>query len=289
MKPWISYLTAALKHTALGALIATLAGCQNMMTVRVELLKPANEKAAQPADAQASVNTAQHYASEVAETQAGISQMRSRVDEALSGLEKAGYSREVIEKGPQFTSIVRLRDALAGFQAAIAPHVGRLSSGTNGLTPITMNDLRELRALQLRLSGTLRLYVDPLERLLAHLSDFTDAGAKQVTVTVQRLLQDVRSQHASLGFGGFRVVGAYRINAADPIYRDVTDSGKYRPSGVFSSASAAVNGDSTVVFVQESPTQIRFFEMDNDPEQLIRNVLYLTDKVLQAVVKYAGF
>ena len=89
------------------------------------------------------------------------------------------------------------------------------------------------------------------------------------------------------GFGGFRVVGIHRINPADPANRLVVDSAHFKPSGVFSSATAKASGDSTIVFVQETPTYIRFFELDNDPTVLIRNVLYITDKVLQAAVKYA--
>jgi hypothetical protein len=41
------------------------------------------------------------------------------------------------------------------------------------------------------------------------------------------------------------------------------------------------------VFVQENPTQLRVFEIDNDPTQLVQNVANITDKALEAAIKYA--
>lgn len=88
----------------------------------------------------------------------------------------------------------------------------------------------------------------------------------------------------SAGFGGFTVSGVHKISPGDPMYACVLKA--KRIGEPFTLVSGGVSGDSTIIFVQESPTQMRVFSVDMDPRQLIQNVIYITDKVLQAATKY---
>ncbi|UCE61344.1 MAG: hypothetical protein JSU63_06265 [Phycisphaerales bacterium] len=88
------------------------------------------------------------------------------------------------------------------------------------------------------------------------------------------------------GFGGFSGVAVHQIDASDRKYAHVL---KAKPTGKpFTLVDSKAAGDSTIVFVQESPTQIRAYSVDMDPTQLAHNVIYITDKALQAAAKFAG-
>jgi len=88
-----------------------------------------------------------------------------------------------------------------------------------------------------------------------------------------------------LSGGGFLAGGVHRIDPGDPQYARVL---RGRPVGEpFTHAVAQISGDSTIMFVQESPTQVRIYRVDMDPRRLIQNVIYITDKVSQAAVRYS--
>lgn len=93
------------------------------------------------------------------------------------------------------------------------------------------------------------------------------------------------AQSAS-GFGGFASVGTHTISPSDPMYHKVLNArSKGRP---FTTAHAGVSGDSTVIFVQESPTQVRVYSVDMDPTQLVQNIMLISDKALQAGIQLAS-
>lgn len=87
------------------------------------------------------------------------------------------------------------------------------------------------------------------------------------------------------GFGGFTTPGVYKISPGDKNFDKVL-SGKPVGEPITQVLSEA-SGDSTIIFVQEVPAQLRVFSIDLDPSMLIQNVLYITNKALQAAAKYA--
>lgn len=88
------------------------------------------------------------------------------------------------------------------------------------------------------------------------------------------------------GFGGFQQAGVYRINPGDPHYDAVL---KAKAIGSpLTAVSVAATGDSGFMIVQESPGQMRLYELTNDPIALTRNVSFIIDKVLQAAVKFSA-
>jgi len=63
---------------------------------------------------------------------------------------------------------------------------------------------------------------------------------------------------------------------------------KARPIGKpFTLVKASAIGDSTIIFVQESPVQMRAYSIDMDPTQLVKNVIDIMDKALQFAASFA--
>lgn len=91
------------------------------------------------------------------------------------------------------------------------------------------------------------------------------------------------AQLSSKGFGGFQSGQVYELSHSDPAYEEVLKS---EPDGrPVTLAKAYVTGDSTIIFVQETPTYVRVFSTDMDNEKLAQNVLLIMDKALQAAVR----
>jgi hypothetical protein len=278
------------KSGLLLACLVLMTGCQNAVTVRVELLTPKTAVARASAECAVSQATAQRYVREVVLTNAAINAVQNRLSEASDALVLMNYPKSA--QSAQFPVLANLEKELDSFHNALQQHVDRATNLP--AEPVSAADLQQLRSVQSRLAGLLALKTEPLARLETRLRENVPEKGKEkdkqaADAAIQSLVATVRAQADVVGFGGFRIVGVHRMNPADPIYQQVVNPKEYQASGVYSEAAAAANGDSTVVFVQEVPTYIRFFELDNDPTQLIRNVLYLMDKVLQAAVKYAAF
>lgn len=272
------------------ACLALSAGCQNALTVRVELLTPRSRVAQATAESVVSQAAVQRYVREVVLTNAALAAVQNRLNEASDALARWNYPKS--DQPTQFPVLTALEKELDSYRDALQQHAERAKSPP--AEPVSAADLQQLRSLQTRLAGLLALNTEPLDRLEARLKgnlpeQGKDKERQAAAAAIQALAQTVRAQADVVGFGGFRIVGVHRMNPGDPIYRQIVNPKEYQPSGVYSEATAAANGDSTIVFVQEVPTYIRFFELDNDPTQLIRNVLFLMDKVLQAAVKYAAF
>jgi len=86
-------------------------------------------------------------------------------------------------------------------------------------------------------------------------------------------------------FGGMRVMGVFIIDPADPAYATVL-----KPTTrwhEFARASSTTAGDSNIIIVFDDPVRPRTFQLQNDPSQLIRNVVGVIDMAVQAVAKYA--
>ncbi|MEM1353741.1 MAG: hypothetical protein AAGC44_07065 [Planctomycetota bacterium] len=85
-------------------------------------------------------------------------------------------------------------------------------------------------------------------------------------------------------FGGFSNTAIHTISPGDPMYDRVLRADPL-PNAITRVRSHAY-GDSTIMFVQESPTQMRVFSVDVDGTQLAQNIMLITDKALQAAVNY---
>ena len=88
------------------------------------------------------------------------------------------------------------------------------------------------------------------------------------------------------GFGGFRQAGIYVINPGDPAF-DAVLRAEPAPNPL-TSVRVRATGDSGIMVGQESPGQMRPYQLTNDPLSLMRNVGFILDKVLQAVVKFGS-
>jgi len=50
--------------------------------------------------------------------------------------------------------------------------------------------------------------------------------------------------------------------------------------------TVCASGDASAMIVQESPGQMRLYQISNDPVSLMRNTSLILDKVLQAAVQF---
>jgi hypothetical protein len=99
-------------------------------------------------------------------------------------------------------------------------------------------------------------------------------------VVTSRLLSE------SGGFGGLATYGVFEIRPGDSLYQYVLGAKAYPDP--LSSASTTAGGESTVVFVQESPAQFRVKEISNDPSKIVQNVIAITNMALRAAAQAAA-
>jgi hypothetical protein len=99
---------------------------------------------------------------------------------------------------------------------------------------------------------------------------------------VEQIVVAATSQSA--GFGGFQTEGIYTISPADPMYKYVLNAQAERSP--ISHSQSNVTGDSTIMFVQDSPGQIHVYAVEMDAEKIVRNVATISDKALEAWTKF---
>ncbi len=88
------------------------------------------------------------------------------------------------------------------------------------------------------------------------------------------------------GYGGFVRTGVTRISAGDPNYKLVLEG---KPQGEpITETIANVSGDSTVIFVQENPVQMRVYTVDLNAEELVRNISQISSKAVNAALKFSA-
>lgn len=131
-----------------------------------------------------------------------------------------------------------------------------------------------------------------IKRFSAHNNDpGLDAAVESLSFDAATRVQRHRTELELLtidrpGFGGFRQAGVYVINPGDPAYEAVL---KAKPApNPLTSVTVRATGDSGIMVVQESPGQMRLYQLTNDPISLMRNVGFILDKVLQAAVKFGS-
>lgn len=158
--------------------------------------------------------------------------------------------------------------------AALAAQVAALQRRASQLMPRV--DLDALRSvIQIELAGEQR---DAMQRL-----------ADDLPGVVARYSARLDAAHASasaIGFGGFRQGGVYQINPGDPAYAQVL-SAKAAANPIME-VTVAATGDTGVMLVQESPAQLRLYQLGNDPAAIMHNAGFILNKVLQSAVKFSG-
>jgi hypothetical protein len=121
-------------------------------------------------------------------------------------------------------------------------------------------------------------------------SDFGGKISNEVAAIsgVRNQLQEAKqiSGSSRVGYQGFIVDDIFKISPSDPNYASVLAGTPV--SQAISEVKATSLGDSTVLFVQESPGQMRIYQVETDTEQLVQNALFIFDKSLSAAIKYMG-
>ncbi len=133
----------------------------------------------------------------------------------------------------------------------------------------------------------------PAETLQSFVAAQTDGSRQYAMADLARRLPQELDHHASrlralrtvsAGFGGFNQAGVYRINPGDPMYDAVLDAAA--SSEPLTCVTVCASGDASAMIVQESPGQMRLYQISNDPVSLMRNTSLILDKVLQAAVQF---
>ena len=92
---------------------------------------------------------------------------------------------------------------------------------------------------------------------------------------------------AQQGFGGFQTIGVSEVNASDPDYQTILNSGfAHLSSEPITEASSTITGSSQTIIVQESPVQFRTYQISNDPTALVKSISLLVSKATAAAAKY---
>jgi len=254
--------------------LCAVAGCQNEFRVRVEKLDVAGRRAADADDPEST-------------------RLLATLHEILLGLDGicVDCQRET---------------GMAGLSGAMAP-LGEAQQAARTLLPAVESAIK--RQARGELTGVaLAAEVELLRKqAIARLPDLSNvawdelieaqtspekqmrlaAAVEQWRARLARYAADLlAASRARPGFGGFQQAGVYRINPGDPHYDEVL---KAKAIGSpLTAVSVAATGDSGFMIVQESPGQMRLYELTNDPIALTRNVSFIIDKVLQAAVKFGG-
>lgn len=309
--------------TAFLAAPCFLGACQNSLRVDVELIQPrqnVNQSQAQDDSTITAGSTVTpmgvtgisssplvtrqvtsrgrlRFVEGVLAVRAAVDGVLDRITSIKQALLDAKYTETALN-GPQFAGV----NTLGSDVTLIKNDLASLETLLPYQYAITIENMQALKGIQLRVQAALSQGMEALARLEARIADrisssADDSAAKKQNDDTQRAINEIedlvafgaaaKAAVAASGFGGFQSVGVHQISPADPAYRDVLSQARSETVGTFTTVQAAVNGDSTIVFVQENPTQLRVFEIDNDPTQLLQNFAYITDKALEAAVKYA--
>lgn len=245
-------------------------GCQSMLHVRVDKIEGVQSRMPDhSAEALILIHDALAGLDEIC-TECRITYGDAAVEGALAALADAQ------RKGHAMLPIVRdliarqSRGEIAG--KPLAAQVAALHRRARGIMPCI--DLEMLR-------GVIEFELDDAEReAMRRLADDLPIAMDSFTAK----LAGVRI--GSPGFGGFRQGGVFQINSGDPAYDRVLNAGT-AAQPVTEAVIRAV-GDTAVMLVQESPAQMRLYQVSNDPSSIMRNASFIMNKVLQATVKFGA-
>lgn len=121
---------------------------------------------------------------------------------------------------------------------------------------------------------------------------------EKLIINIEAIVANVKTD-LQTGFGGFVTLGVFELRPSDPNYDFVLsakngrlpkDEGRAKSGYVLpeplTGASASFDGDSSLIFVMESPGQIRVYQVESDPTALLRNVAILVQKAVSAAAKF---
>lgn len=294
-------------------LLLTLAGCQNNLTVKVEMLDvPSRQVAVHPST----------------RVLLAALELRDTIEGDLGGFTSDTLARTAAQRGaaePSDQERSALREDFGDIDdvvrraAALKDEGIRLRDQNKGLLvdeELAGQDEEEAREARIERLQKLYMHFAEVQHYAARINDLARDAERQYTAAdfvralttafgggemrqkyariKQKLRMEIENlQNVKVSFGGFVVTGVFAIKAGDPYYREVLKADAVgetilsrRP---FAEATVGAAGDTMVLIVFDNPVQVRTYEVSNDPTQLIRNIAMIIDKALQAVAKYASF
>lgn len=186
----------------------------------------------------------------------------------------------------QFVSAQRQAALLSTLSATVAQARMYLSDVDQALATVKRINTRNMDALDrgirdaragLNADEVARAQFSTLQQLRKILDEVPRASA--ALRQAQQVAASTRPR-----FGGYASESVHTISPGDPAYDYVLNADPHRRP--ISLVSSSAWGDSTIMFVQESPTQMRVFTVDVDGTQLAQNIMLITDKALQAAVNH---
>lgn len=267
-----------------------IVGCQTSIVVKVELLRVAGDRAPlHPTTA--ALKEAQAYL----EVCAQLDNFSLRVVHAGPEVELQDI-RAARMSYVAFDELGRRALELLPRAAELLTENARVLSTPGGADPLAFR--KHVESVEAFMSSTVEIaskaqsLKPTLDGVLSGIQD--DSGSVRIEISIPDRVnatyvtsgtQNANLKSLAIRYGGFAVSGVFLINGGDPRYGEVVSA---KPAGTFGKATVEASGDTTAVIVFDDPIRVRTFQMSNDPRQLIRNVLMVIDKALQAVAKYAS-
>lgn len=249
------------------AILLWATGCQNGLRVRVEKIEGVWSRVPDPSgEALATTHDALSGLDEIC-TECRLTYGDAAVEGTLSALADAQRGGRSLLPMVRDLMARQARGEIGG--RALAARTSALHRRARELMPRV--DLEMLRAfIAIDVDEERR---DAMRRLADDLPVQMDQFAARLAAVVP-------------GFGGLRQGGVYQINPGDPAYDRVLN-GKAAANPI-SEVIIAATGDTGVMLVQESPAQMRLYQISNDPSAILRNASFILNKVLQAAVKFGS-
>lgn len=276
-------------YMIVGALsVILVSGCQSTMKVSVQRIEPAGEIRPEFAHARTDVES-------VAATVSSLMNLQS----SLQSLENAWTRDELINNAiplPESLSedinrglglvekLPTLDKSVASVQSAA--YIVKVQS----MTEQTKQRVQELLAVNSNIINEYRnghsMAADAIKRIQTakKLNDDLKPFSRGIEDTLWITKSYINSSKP--GFGGYMSMGVSRISAGDPNYKSVLEGS---PQGEpITETVATVSGNSTLIFVQESPVQMRFYTVDLNAEDLVKNISQISSKAVNAALKFSA-
>lgn len=255
--------------TTVSAGFAASAGCQSGLCVRVEKIEGIQSRLPDVSAAALSViHDALSGLDDIC-TECRLAWGDETVEGAIAELADAQRESRILLPVVRDVMMRQARGELSG--ASLAAQVSALHQRARSIMPrIDIDALRGL--IPLEMSDAERA---AMRRLASDLVPMIDAHAARLAA--------VRPMP---GFGGYRQGGVYQINPGDPAYGRVLNAGVAAQPITEIVLNAA--GDTCVMLVQESPAQLRLYQVSNDPTSILRNASFILNKIMQGAVKFSA-
>ncbi len=262
--------------TACCGLLLLFSGCASTMRVSVEMIKPQGGFGQDD-----TMPGASSLVQAVQDTVSALEQYTQAVDnlKLQDGDFAAQTFGEVLSQRESYRASILQGNSLLAKASQMADLPGRsaLAAEMRKYTSDVAGQAQQRSKLTVakcsQLSDRGRAKCEPLIRTLDALGDALETET----------LSAKEAGMQTLGFGGLQYCGTDVVAPGDPRYRDVV---RGTPIGVISKAETRALGNSTIVFFQERPAEIKNFSTDLNAEQLMKNVAYVSDKATTAFTKY---